>query len=76
MARRGNKYKGPDRKILQKLDKAFAMAVARDVKARGTAPTQAISTRLEMFPVSDPAITDALNLIRSRITANLALQWT
>ncbi len=68
MARR---FKGQDRRTLNKAKKCLQLLVDRDTIARNPAKTAKISTRTEVFPVADTSLNAALTAVQDQIQDKL-----
>lgn len=67
-------FQGKDRREINKAINVLVAIEARDDKARDTATkTQALSTRTEVVPASDAALTTDFTNVRARLVACLAM---
>lgn len=67
-------FQGKDRREINKALNVLIALGDRDDKARDTSKkTQALSTRTEVFPASDTALTADVTSVRARLVACLAM---
>lgn len=68
-----HKFKGKDRRILEKSSQLMDAIDARDVRAGDPKPTSAISTRMKIIDTGDSDLVQAWEMLRARIAALLAM---
>lgn len=65
-------FQSRDRRILQKLDKLLAVAVARDARVANPKKTSTLSNRILMFPPGgSPSMADIITAVQDQVTTLL-----